>query len=93
MIFVQSGDLDDQHISLLFLSLIIVFTIIYHYRNYKIIVALLQRYSHYVAGCSNSSISSRTDLYDLLVNIPAREITVASHAKGNEEGTENNITI
>ncbi|XP_014483040.1 PREDICTED: protein FAM45A-like [Dinoponera quadriceps] len=41
----------------------------------------LKRYSYYVAGCSNSSISSRTDLYDLLVNIPAREITVASHAK------------
>lgn len=41
----------------------------------------LKRYSHYVAGCSNSSISSRTDLYDLLVNIPAREITVAPHAK------------
>ncbi|KAL6430300.1 hypothetical protein ACFW04_007783 [Cataglyphis niger] len=41
----------------------------------------LKRYSYYVAGCSNSSISSRTDLYDLLVNIPAREITVAPHAK------------
>lgn len=41
----------------------------------------LKRYSYYVAGCSNSSISLRTDLYDLLVNIPAREITVASHAK------------
>lgn len=38
-----------------------------------------------MAGCSNSSISSRTDLYDLLVNIPAREITVASHAKGNRK--------
>ncbi|TGZ53288.1 Protein FAM45B [Temnothorax longispinosus] len=33
------------------------------------------------ARCSNSSISSRIDLYDLLVNIPAREITVAPHAK------------
>ncbi|KAL0122189.1 hypothetical protein PUN28_007146 [Cardiocondyla obscurior] len=41
----------------------------------------LKKYSHYVAGCSNSSISSRIDLYDLLVNIPAREITVAPHAK------------
>ncbi|XP_053971052.1 DENN domain-containing protein 10-like isoform X2 [Hylaeus anthracinus] len=41
----------------------------------------LKRHSYYVAGCRNSSISSRTDLYDLLVNIPAREITVASHAK------------
>lgn len=44
-------------------------------------LAELKRLSHYVAGCRNSSISSRTDLYDLLVNIPAREITVASHAK------------
>ncbi|KAL6263311.1 hypothetical protein P5V15_006109 [Pogonomyrmex californicus] len=41
----------------------------------------LKKYSHYVAGCNNSSISSRIDLYDLLVNIPAREITVAPHAK------------
>jgi len=46
---------------------------------------LLQKYSYYVAGCSNSSILSRTDLYDLLVNIPAREITIASHAKGKKE--------
>jgi len=38
-----------------------------------------------VAGCSNSSISSRIDLYDLLVNIPAREITVAPHAKGKKK--------
>ncbi|KZC04816.1 PREDICTED: protein FAM45A-like [Dufourea novaeangliae] len=44
-------------------------------------LAELKRHSHYVAGCRNSSISSRTDLFDLLVNIPAREITVASHAK------------
>ncbi|KAL2718918.1 DENN domain-containing protein 10-like [Vespula squamosa] len=41
----------------------------------------LKKQSYYVAGCRNSAISSRTDLYDLLVNIPAREITVASHAK------------
>lgn len=26
---------------------------------------------------------SRTDLYDLFVNLPAREITVPTHAKGN----------
>ncbi|XP_033340777.2 DENN domain-containing protein 10 [Megalopta genalis] len=44
-------------------------------------LAELKKHSHYVAGCRNSSISSRTDLFDLLVNIPAREITVASHAK------------
>ncbi|XP_066589849.1 putative DENN domain-containing protein 10 B [Prorops nasuta] len=41
----------------------------------------LKKHSYYVAGCRNSSISSRNDLYDLLVNIPAREITVAPHAK------------
>lgn len=41
----------------------------------------LKKQSYYVAGCRNSAISSRTDLYDLLVNIPAREITVAPHAK------------
>lgn len=33
-------------------------------------------------GCTDSTISSRTELYDLLVNLPAREITVANHAKG-----------
>lgn len=41
----------------------------------------LKRHSHYVAGCRNSSIASRPELYDLLINIPAREITLASHAK------------
>lgn len=49
----------------------------------EIDVNLLQKHPHYVAGCRNSTISSRTDLYELLVNIPAREITVAPHAKGN----------
>lgn len=33
-------------------------------------------------GCQDSSIASRTELYDVLVNLPAREITVAPHAKG-----------
>jgi hypothetical protein len=37
----------------------------------------------YVAGCRNSAVGTRTDLYDVLVNLPAREITVATHAKGN----------
>ncbi|XP_012289016.1 putative protein FAM45B [Orussus abietinus] len=41
----------------------------------------LKKYTYYVAGCRDSSISSKTELYDLLVNLPAREITVASHAK------------
>ncbi|XP_003706599.1 DENN domain-containing protein 10 [Megachile rotundata] len=44
-------------------------------------LAELKGYSHYIAGCRNVFISSRTELFDLLVNIPAREITVASHAK------------
>jgi hypothetical protein len=37
----------------------------------------------YVAGCRDSGVGVRTDLYDVLVNLPAREITVATHAKGN----------
>jgi hypothetical protein len=37
----------------------------------------------YVAGCRDSGVGARTDLYDVLVNLPAREITVATHAKGN----------
>ncbi|XP_076622843.1 DENN domain-containing protein 10 [Colletes latitarsis] len=41
----------------------------------------LKRHSHYVAGCRNSSILSKANLFDLLVNIPAREITVTSRAK------------
>ncbi|XP_015606707.1 putative protein FAM45B [Cephus cinctus] len=44
-------------------------------------LAELKGHSHYVAGCRDSSISSRIELYDLLVNLPAREITVAPHAK------------
>ncbi|KAF7994770.1 hypothetical protein HCN44_004242 [Aphidius gifuensis] len=44
-------------------------------------LAELKVYSYYVAGCSDSSVSSRPELYDLLVNIPAREVTVAPHAK------------
>ncbi|XP_034177230.1 DENN domain-containing protein 10 [Osmia lignaria lignaria] len=44
-------------------------------------LAELKGHSHYIAGCRNVFISSRTELFDLLVNIPAREITVASHAK------------
>nr|CAD7590374.1 unnamed protein product [Timema genevievae] len=35
----------------------------------------------YIAGSRDSGIGSRTDLYDVLVNVPAREITVAPHAK------------
>ncbi|KAL7306892.1 hypothetical protein TKK_0001052 [Trichogramma kaykai] len=41
----------------------------------------LKKHSFYIAGFKDSIISSRTDLYDLLVNIPAREIIIANHAK------------
>ncbi|XP_043470901.1 DENN domain-containing protein 10-like [Leptopilina heterotoma] len=41
----------------------------------------LKSHQYYVMGCTDSSISSKTELYDLLVNLPAREITVANHAK------------
>ena len=36
-----------------------------------------------MAGCRDSGAVAFTDLYDVLVNLPAREITVATHAKGN----------
>jgi hypothetical protein len=43
----------------------------------------LQSSTSYVAGCRDSGAVQFTDLYDVLVNLPAREITVAAHAKGN----------
>ena len=46
-------------------------------------VDVLQSHTSYVAGCRDSAVGTRTDLYDVLVNLPAREITVAPHAKGN----------
>ncbi|KAJ9585821.1 hypothetical protein L9F63_020523 [Diploptera punctata] len=41
----------------------------------------LKSHTSYVAGCRDSDVGTRTDLYDVLVNLPAREITVAPHAK------------
>lgn len=41
----------------------------------------MQTYLYYVVGCKDSSILSKPEFYDLLVNIPAREITTAPHAK------------
>ncbi|XP_014208839.1 putative protein FAM45B [Copidosoma floridanum] len=41
----------------------------------------LKKHSFYVAGFRDSAISSRSELYDLFVNLPAREIIVANHAK------------
>ncbi|XP_046689010.1 putative DENN domain-containing protein 10 B [Homalodisca vitripennis] len=35
----------------------------------------------YIVGCSDSRILSRVDLFDVLVNLPAQEITIAPHAK------------
>ncbi|XP_054266790.1 putative DENN domain-containing protein 10 B isoform X2 [Macrosteles quadrilineatus] len=34
-----------------------------------------------IVGCGDSRILSRVDLFDVLVNLPAREITIAPHAK------------
>nr|AGM32878.1 protein FAM45A-like protein [Coptotermes formosanus] len=41
----------------------------------------LKSSTSYVAGCRDSGAVQFTDLYDVLVNLPAREITVATHAK------------
>ncbi|XP_011501316.1 PREDICTED: protein FAM45A-like [Ceratosolen solmsi marchali] len=41
----------------------------------------LKKNSFYVAGCRDNLISSKPELYDLLVNIPAREVIVPNHAK------------
>ncbi|XP_049863152.1 putative DENN domain-containing protein 10 B isoform X1 [Schistocerca gregaria] len=41
----------------------------------------LKSNTYYIAGCKDSAVCSRLDLFDLLVNLPAREITVAPHAK------------
>ncbi|ODN03158.1 Protein FAM45A [Orchesella cincta] len=35
----------------------------------------------YIVGCLNASIENRPSFYDVFVNIPAAEISVASHAK------------
>lgn len=41
----------------------------------------LKSLTHYVAGCTDNSIESKVDLYDIYVNLAAVEITVAHHAK------------
>lgn len=41
----------------------------------------LKSNTSFIAGCRDSSVGSKTDLYDVLVNLPAREITVAPHVK------------
>ncbi|KAK7500789.1 hypothetical protein BaRGS_00008033 [Batillaria attramentaria] len=37
--------------------------------------------SHYVAGVTEASAEGRTDLYDIFVNIPNSQISIAPHAK------------
>jgi len=35
----------------------------------------------YILGCPNSAVENHTELYDVFVNVPASEISVAPHAK------------
>lgn len=35
----------------------------------------------YIAGCTDNTICSRPDLFDILVNLPAREITISPHTR------------
>ena len=42
--------------------------------------------SSYVAGFTDAAIENRTDLFDLFINVPAAEITIAPNAKGNHDG-------
>ncbi|XP_034255662.1 DENN domain-containing protein 10-like [Thrips palmi] len=44
-------------------------------------VAPLKVSQCHIAGFRDSAVGSRTDLYDVLVNLPAREISVSPHAK------------
>ncbi|XP_073969180.1 DENN domain-containing protein 10-like [Rhodnius prolixus] len=37
--------------------------------------------SNYIAGCCDNSVFSRPELYDVLVNLPAKEITVPQQSK------------
>ncbi|GLV44483.1 hypothetical protein CBL_10287 [Carabus blaptoides fortunei] len=41
----------------------------------------LKMAKHFVAGFTDSAICSKTDVYDLLVNLPACEISITAHAK------------
>lgn len=43
----------------------------------------------YVMGCTNAEVESRLELFDIFINIPAAEITVAPHARGRI----NNLTL
>ncbi|EDV19741.1 expressed hypothetical protein [Trichoplax adhaerens] len=43
----------------------------------------LKSLQHYVAGVTDPSIEDKEYLFDVLVNMPRREIYVASHAKEN----------
>jgi len=41
----------------------------------------LKSNTHYVAGFTEAAVESRSDLFDIYVNVPNSQITVASHAK------------
>ncbi|XP_046383798.1 DENN domain-containing protein 10-like [Ischnura elegans] len=41
----------------------------------------LKSNQYYVAGCRDASVCSRKDIYDILINLPAKEINIAPHAK------------
>lgn len=36
----------------------------------------------YIAGFRDAAVEGRVELYDVFVNLPAIEITIAAHAKG-----------
>lgn len=36
----------------------------------------------YIAGFRDAAVESRSELYDLFVNLPAIEINIAAHSKG-----------
>jgi len=44
-------------------------------------VSELMSLSTYIAGFRDAAVEGRTELYDLFVNLPAIEITIAAHAK------------
>ncbi|XP_054708728.1 putative DENN domain-containing protein 10 B [Uloborus diversus] len=55
--------------------------IIYPYMQLSSEVSELLTLSTYVAGFRDAAVESRTDLYDVFVNLAAIEITIAAHAK------------
>ncbi|KAL4232018.1 Protein fam45a [Mactra antiquata] len=64
---------------------------VWHRQNWNIVfpyvemvdeeIDLLKTNNHYVAGFTDATIESRSDLYDVFVNGTSSQVTVASHAK------------